>query len=255
MTTRRRFIKQAGAFGLFLPVYEVLRPLAYAQSPQQQVMISQKVGAGGGGSAPTFDAVASDGAGGTTVLTMAATIGAIASGLLLPFIAHRRDGTTSVVSAVWNGSEGATFVATIAQGDTVFELWQLINPTTGTHNLVITITGGNSTIVCNAVSIAGAHQTTPLGTPATNTGIASPITATAPGTGANDFVIDGFFSEEPAANIIVGPDQTNRFLDNTGGTMDNGISTQAGSDGGVMTWTSATDAGNWASIAVAIKPL
>ena len=82
METRRKFIKQAGAFGLFLPIYEVLRPLAYAQD----VIYVKKKAAAGGSNPVTddFNRANADPAGGnwTTLGTWGSL--AISSNKLIP---------------------------------------------------------------------------------------------------------------------------------------------------------------------------
>lgn len=245
----------------FLLIFLTFFPiLVVGQSPQQQVMVSQKITSGGGGGDPTFSALTVDGVGGTTTITVSHTVAAESNRGIVAAVAHRRDGLTDVSGINWVNEgtpEPLTIVTSsqVTQGDTVFELWQLIAPSIGTHDMTATITGGNSTIVMIVVSVANVNQTTPLGTVATATGTTSPITSTVGSIGATDLVIDFFVTEEPAANIVVGVDQTLRLLDNTAGTMDHGCSTQPGSSGGVMTWTSATDMGNWAHIAIAFKPV
>lgn len=206
---------------------------------------------------PALDAV-TEGAPGSSVpsITDSHTIGAISNGLLLAFIAHRRDGTQDIGTSTWNGTEALTFVAQQIIGDSVIEVWRRIAPTTGTHDLVSTIAGSfNSDIIQHIYSISGAHQTTPLGTPAQATGTVSPITVTVGSVGATDLVVDGFTAEDGGSGYAVGANQTLRSLDTTASSsMHTGTSTQSGADGGVMSWT-ATGIELWAQIAVAVKPV
>jgi hypothetical protein len=118
-----------------------------------------------------------DATSGTTASNANATWSHTVSGtdrLLLVGVALEMDAPSHTVSGVTYDGVALTVVTALhyttssARG----EIWRLIAPNIGTHNIVVTFTSitGDLQAALGAVSVTGVHQTTPLGTPASNTG-------------------------------------------------------------------------------------
>lgn len=72
-------------------------------------------------------------------------------------------GSQNVSACTWNGSESMSEVVTsgvVCPSDRCIDFWYRTAPTTGTHNLVTTATGGYSGM--NAASYSGVKQTSPI---------------------------------------------------------------------------------------------
>lgn len=93
--------------------------------------------------APDISASADFGGGGSSPRTYAYTIGAVADPIL--WVAIRSDGGIVMDTAAWNTTETMTRVDTVAiDASTMFSLFVLANPTTGTHNVTVTFTGSSN---------------------------------------------------------------------------------------------------------------
>src|SRR5262245_53884091 len=80
------------------------------------------------------------------------------------------DGSTTVSSVTYNGvSLTQLGVADDGTANTRSEVWRLVAPATGAHNVVVTLAAA-AKFHCAASSYTGVHQTTPTGTVATATG-------------------------------------------------------------------------------------
>jgi hypothetical protein len=120
--------------------------------------------------------IAIDAASGTTVTNANATWSHTVAGmnrLLLVGIAIEMDSPNHTVSGITYDGVALTPVAALHFSDTSArgEIWRLIAPNVGTHNIIVTFTGIGSGLAAalGAVSFTGVHQTTPFGTPASNT--------------------------------------------------------------------------------------
>ena len=104
--------------------------------------------------------------------------------------------------------------------------------------MVVTWSGAQNVGVAGAVSFTGVNQSTPYGTHVTGSSDNGAPTVTVGSVGSGDIVVDT--TMVLGASITVGTNQTSRVeFDNLGGNNESsGISTQLGSDGGVMSWTS-----------------
>ena len=120
----------------------------------------------------------------------------------------------------------------------------------GTNNVILTAAGDPDELGFGVITMTGVHQTTPVGSPFTNVlGLAnSSVTVTSVGT--DDLVVDNYYGQPTAST---GTAQTTRNAEySIGGATFFFQSTQLGSDGGVMSWTSAS--GNHGIGAIAFKP-
>lgn len=198
--------------------------------------------------APVFDAAASGSVASATSLTFAHTCTG-ADRLLLVTAANA---IIADVSGVTYGGVAMTYVADILRGDTIrIHLFRLIAPATGANDVIITLVSGATAIVGGSQSFTGAHQTTPLGTPATASGYdTAPSIAVSSATG--ELVADAV-GTEPNNAPTVGAGQTERWNLGVGTTVRAAGSTEPGAASVTMSWTlGATQ--RWVIIGVSIKP-
>ncbi len=141
------------------------------------------------------------------------------------------------------------------------EVWYLVNPATGNHNVVITenIGGILNTIgtVAGATTFTGADQTTPIRSFASNQSGGTNANAFVNiASGPNDYVLDTLAATSGTTATITSPSQTQQWsLNSTGGVRDvYGFgSTRAGSASVAMSETLSGNA-RWSVSAVSIQP-
>ncbi len=139
------------------------------------------------------------------------------------------------------------------------EQWRLIDPATGTNNVVVTLsaaTVSGQTIHSGAMAFSGVDQTTPVRAfaAASGTGTSSTVTVTS---AVGDMVVNTVGQ----GNIITAPGggQTQRFLNNVSNstTINNSAgSTAPGAASSVaMTWTfGSTPVDEWQTISSSLQP-
>jgi hypothetical protein len=170
-----------------------------------------------------------------------------------------------IVTAVWYSSTTALTGVTVEGAPAIFvsgatntdatrrvEMWRLTGVATGVNEIVIDW-GGLASGVAAASSYCGVHQTVPLGTPATATGVTTTPTV-AVTSAADELVIDAL-GTGGTATAAVHVSQTERLsLSNLiPGVALLGASEEAGAASVTMSWTlSETD--YWAIVGVALKP-
>ena len=131
------------------------------------------------------------------------------------------------------------------------EIWYLLSPPVGTADIVATLSSGIEFWQVAALDITGIDQTTPFGTPmrAAKSTANPGVTAAALG---NDLVLDVVAYESHTDTVVAGPGQFRLWSGSCDGNWKGAVSTEAGAASVDMTW--ALPAGNWAQIAVALKP-
>ena len=224
--------------------------------------------AGGGGGPPVFDNANSvTGLAVVNVTTSAWVIGG--SNRLLVAGMGWGSGTPPTYSAIkWEGSGGASLTqigATLSLGAFArLAMARLIAPNAVSGTLYGELSGTTDEICLGGVSVTGAHQTTPLGSEATNSAqtFTSPATATVDVTSATgDLVIDFCFaiqSDAGTVTVAVGGGQTMHWeQENIGGGFEVGTqSTEPGA--GTVTMSEIitfNQAGlDWGIMGVSIKP-
>ncbi len=134
--------------------------------------------------------------------------------------------------------------------------YMMVNPPTGAQSVVHTTSAAPSNhflsvITVSDVDVAG----TPIGTVVTlGPQSTSPWSVTVGSIGANDLVVDSMVGNG-TNSLTVGANQTQRTnRNNAGVTVWMGGSTQAGADGGVMSWTMPTPIDGFLG-AFAFKPV
>lgn len=129
----------------------------------------------------------------------------------------------------------------------------LIAPDTGTHDIIVTVTGSVFDIGITAVSYINVHQSVPLGTAVTATG-----TSTAPSvtvSSASDELVDDGLIIVSSGSLTVGAGQTQHVNTPTSNAfIKYATSTEGGAASTVMSWTNGTSQA-WAIMAVPIKPV
>jgi hypothetical protein len=152
-------------------------------------------------------------------------------------------------SVVFNTTEGFTKVADVLQGNNDFRvtMWRLLNPTVTTANIVATASGSISQALM-VLSLYDVDQTTPLGTPATDTALTGEPSITFAGVAA-DLGIDCSLSEYGVTGHGAG--QTENAIENTGWGFTS--SRKAGGTSITMTETLSNAGASWEAIGVAVK--
>ncbi len=160
------------------------------------------------------------------------------------------------VSSVTYNGQGLTLLRRDTNGGwAITELWYLVAPPTGTHNVVVTMSAGEDT-VCGAISFTGASTATPFGTATGATG-RSTTASVAVNSAAGEIVVDTICFRGADGNPTVGAGQTQRWQAQSGpnnfGDVEGGASTEAGAASVTMSWNFAvTD--RWAITSVSVKP-
>ena len=130
----------------------------------------------------SIDATTTAGASNTSSLTWSHTVGTDANRMLLVSAGWQKPGggdLTNITSVTYNG---VNLTRLITYADPFYwgpELWYLLNPPTGAHNVVITYgTSQPDVAVGAATSFFGVNQSSPFNTPAVTETNASPISLT-----------------------------------------------------------------------------
>jgi hypothetical protein len=211
-----------------------------------------------GGSAPAVDAVSN----GRTPPRTSLTIGHTTSGsnrlMLVGVSIHNYAGET-VGGITYNGVP-LTLVGSRANAtDARVEIWRLIAPATGTHDVVITFSSELSSHArAGVVTFSGVNQTTPLGAFASAVGSTSPATVNV-ASAANELVFDtvGCESQSDPFSLTVGAGQTQRWSSVVMGydRFLTGGSTEPGAATVTMSWTIVPASSvPWAIGAVPVRP-
>ena len=158
----------------------------------------------------------------------------------------------SVTSIIYDGS-GLTPVGTRTNGDAVVEIWSLVNPSLGTHNVDITFNNTTDGNTAGVMTFTGVDQTVPLGAFASASGNSGSGSATV--SSALNELVFGVIAVDDSADYDLVPDgsQTEDW-DLYGSEVSGGGSTKAGAASVNMSWTwSGSDV--WTVGGVSIKPL
>jgi len=151
-----------------------------------------------------------------------------------------------------------------AGGTRRVEMWYLLAPPTGGHNVVVTVNtaGAQEGVVAGATTFTGVDQTVPLGTFVSADGAAATCTGTATGCSALDVpsVVNGMVIDTLATGgtqtVAVGNSQTGQWNQNTGNNASDVRGTGSTRPGAPSVPISETFSGtsNWSLGAVSINP-
>jgi len=212
--------------------------------------------AGGGGSSCVID----DGTPSTGSTTGSSlTISHTTSGterLMLVGVTINQGAHEKVASVTWNGTNLSFVGQKHGHPDVRVEIWSLLAPETGTHNVVVTFDKNlQHSGSAGVLTFTNVDQTTPLGTFAKEKGSgAGPLTVDVPS--APDELVFAVGASEDGA-LTVGAGQTQRWNITSGSspeTHHSAGSTEDGAASVTMSWTLGSSADYWAIGAVPIKP-
>jgi uncharacterized repeat protein (TIGR01451 family) len=191
-------------------------------------------------------------------LTWSHTVTSNSRGILIVGIAMNPASTT-VGSVTYNGV-ALTYIGSRQNLLAArVEIWYLLAPPTGAHNVVVTLSGGDSVLLftAGASSFTGVNQTTPFyGGFTSNTGLLLPATVTVPTSSASQVVVDAVALA--GLNLLVAPgaEQTIlwREISNVLLTFLVGSGSYAAGTGGnvTMAWGSLLSV-DWASGAIVLN--
>ncbi|MFT5324549.1 MAG: hypothetical protein ACI8P0_002411, partial [Planctomycetaceae bacterium] len=173
--------------------------------------------------------------------------------LLLVGVSIDEASDESVDKVTYNG-HFLTHVGSVENVENVTEIWALVNPDLGTHNVVITFTGTTDGNTAGVMSFTGVDQSTPLGTFASNSGNGGSGSVTV-GSATGDLVF-GVISIDNVVDYDIMPDGAqSEDWDLIGGAdINGGGSTKAGAASVNLSWSwSGTD--DWSAAGVSIKPV
>src|SRR5688572_3153516 len=132
--------------------------------------------------------------------------------LLIVCVGHL--GTDVAVTGIVYAGIAMTLVEDefVATGISLY-CYQLVAPSTGSNNVVISLDGNGLDIVTGAISFNGVHQTVPVGTAATSNEEGTP-TSTDVTVSANGMAVDFLVMATTEETITVGAGQTERASQN-----------------------------------------
>lgn len=203
----------------------------------------------------TFDAASVAKSGTATSLSWSHTTSADADRIMLVGCFAAAGVIGSISSVTYNGV-GAT-ERYDAQYETfhLHGLYTLVDPDSGSNTVVITWSASQDQQGGVAMTFYGRNTTTPFADVTAATGATTgPATVTVPNVVSGDIVVDFATSYSYGAGnsaATVGANQTSRAADISSPAFVVYMgSTQAGADGGVMSWTLDTDTSTWGIIGV-----
>jgi len=200
--------------------------------------------------ATTFDAGVGGNSSSGATLTVSHTITASGSNHFVIVGVTIDDSTRTVSSVTWNTSESLTQVpsARTTEAGISVDMWYLINPTTGTHDMDLEISSGDGKVM-GIQSFTDVHQTTPLGTVATASSTTGNATVTA-NCNTGDVVVDAVGDHTTSSVLTVDASQTEDY--NEDSTLHDGAgSHEAGAATVTMDWTVST--GRWVIAAICVQ--
>ena|GEM_PF-1011157 len=196
-----------------------------------------------------------------TTQTISHTTSTNANRLMLVTIASENDnGGILDVTAVSYGGQALTKGA--EQGTTeeaTVEVWYLVNPPSGTTNVVVSYSGGTQdadSVFTGVMTFSGVNTNTPFGTWAQNSGYSTGGSLNV--TSAQGELVFGAAALDDARGItnFAGAGQIEWYNGRSESGVGDGVSasalTRAGSNTVTLVWTNGYDA--WATIGVSIKP-
>ena len=162
--------------------------------------------------------------------------------------------STVTIDTPTHAGNSMTAVTTAAYTNPIrTQLWYIANPTAGTNNVVVNYSAAPLADAVVIWTCSGVDTANPIRDFITATGIGTAVTGTVASVLPGDVVVDIFGTDVATTNPTIGANQTNLNTGNDGVELGWGASQQAGSDGGVMSWTT-TLSQDWALMAASIRP-
>ncbi len=169
----------------------------------------------------------------------------------LMLVSVATDPHTERVSSITYNGVGLSLVGVeeILGSHSRVEIWSLVAPATGTHNVVVNMTGtGYNGLAVGVTTFNGVHQTSPL-LDFDSAGGNSTAAAVTVASAARNLVFAAVHSHN-GASVLPGAGQT-EYWDVAMGQSNGGASGQAGTGAVTSTWT--VDNGDWSAAAVSIQ--
>lgn len=169
--------------------------------------------------------------------------------LLLVTVSYRQNNSVSSVTV--NGTPITLLTRALAP-DRKQDVWYMINPPSGTANVAINFPASEQSLVAGVNSFYNVNQTSPLGSPLTNTGDSGNVSVSA-STDANDVAFGVLSSYDVIPNIQSPASQI--FQDETNSRWIISSAATSPGTGSIVNfnWASSTCC-TWSAAAVAIKP-
>lgn len=190
-----------------------------------------------------------------TSLTTSVTVAAGSNRAMAVCVNTESDGADGVrVSSITFDATALTLHDRISSATwSAAEVWRLIAPAVVTGNVVVTLNIAD-VLVVGIYKADDVDQTTPLATAAKSAATTgTSVSNTVAGVVSGDLAFDALGIDGTEHVAAVGADQTERYDIESGATQTTGASsTQAGSAGGVMSWTWTTSKPN-SHVATAFK--
>jgi hypothetical protein len=162
----------------------------------------------------------------------------------------------TVDTVTYNGTPLSSVGSVNSSNNGRVEIWSLVAPDTGTHDVVITFSANlEQSAKAGVVTFTNVNQSTPLGTfVSNNANSAGPATVDV-SSATNELVFDTATCESCTTLIVDGSQAEQWKLTTLDGspTLIGGSSTEAGASTVTMSWTLGA-ANYWAIGAVPIKP-
>lgn len=132
------------------------------------------------------------------------------------------------------------------------EMWYLKNPSVSTADVVVTLSETDDFYV-GILVLDGVDQTTTFRTPGTATGSNTTSSITVGSVASGDYLIDVLCIDSTGHSPVAGANQTELWDPANDVGHDSAASTQAGADGGAMSWTWTTSSA-FSHLATAVIP-
>lgn len=188
-----------------------------------------------------------------TSITVSHTTGPNTNRLMLVGISYREGG--SISSVTYNDDALELVGSQTSSANAKTYIYRMLNPSSGTANVVVTLTGGNFDKggIVGVMTFSGVDQNTPLNTYTSLFTKSTNPTLTNIPTATNELVFNVVALQNQSLTAV-GTDQTSRWNIASGDDMRGGGSTKPGPGTTTsMSWTSAS--GDWSMSAVSIKPV
>lgn len=189
--------------------------------------------------------------GGTTTLSFTANS---ATCLVVAISTWNNGGTGTGCTTVLYGIQPMALISGSTSSNTDFytEIWSLLAPTTGTANIVATVSGKTDKLGLAAISFTGGNTTTAIDVQNTATGTSATVTANVTTTANSEYLVDAV--SHLSANTATSGTGTIIYNDGAVGT---GMATQYGTAATAgtnsLSWTYPDPGDKWAYSVVAVK--
>jgi hypothetical protein len=197
-----------------------------------------------------------------TSLTWSHTVGGGTNMILIVGVVI--DAATTVSGITFNTSQNFTQIGSVTNGSLSTELWQLVTPNSGSHSIVVTISGSHH-IIGEAHSFSGVDPTTPIIAGHTATASGSTSSACCASTTINnsitsinlEYAVDVIGEGSLTSSVTPSQNAGNSNTLNNGGSINGGGSYNASSGvSASMTWTASWNgsANKWGWVGVSLNP-